>query len=146
MRSLLYTILVTLLYLQPSYPQTNTKPLTPTIHDAVQIQDIADIERHLAKGVSINEKDRYQDTPLHDAAHGTSVEVVKFLLSKGADVHARDSFGRTPLFDAVRGSTEVLSVLIENGADVNFDPEIVQVFHENLALVRQKRTDLFALY
>ncbi len=58
MRPPLYPFFFTLLFLQPSFSQTDTKPLTPTIHDAVQMQDIADIERHLAKGVSINEKDR----------------------------------------------------------------------------------------
>jgi ankyrin repeat protein len=75
------------------------------------------IEFFLARGVSVNARDRDRATPLHAAAlHGTG-EVVALLIRRGARVNAKDRLGRTPLFRAaLTANVEAADVLIANGA------------------------------
>ncbi len=69
---------------------------------------------------SVNDKDKYGNTPLHDASDNGYKEVVEFLISKGADVNAKSNNGGTPLLRASQnGHKEVVEFLISKGADVN---------------------------
>ena len=68
-----------------------------TIHEAAQKGNLADVKRHLARGVAVNAKDDAGRTPLHCAAEEGHKDVVKYLVSKGADVNARGADGYTPL-------------------------------------------------
>ena len=112
-----------------------------TINEAAKKGDLADVKRHLHRGVAINTKDGLGCTPLHVAAAHGRLDVVRFLISKGADVNAGDNWGRTPLHMIVREGPSpvmrrwdwdiadgknvgqdrlaVMKLLIANGADVN---------------------------
>ena len=59
--------------------------------------------------------------PLHDAAKDGDIEQVKALLiNKGADVNGPNDIGNMPLhLAAFEGHTELVGLLIENGADLN---------------------------
>ena len=58
-------------------------------------------------------------TLLHAALDSGDQTVAMLLLDRGADVGCLDSKSRTPLHIACRGSTDVVSVLIDRGADMN---------------------------
>ena len=56
------------------------------------------------------------------AAYHDSKEMTELLLNNGADVHQTDYSGETPLHTAAyhgRGKTDVVVLLVKNGADVN---------------------------
>ena len=59
-----------------------------TIHEAAEKDDSADVKRHLQRGVDVNVRDEYGETPLMIAAVKGHLVVVKFLMDKGADVNA----------------------------------------------------------
>jgi len=62
-------------------------------------------------------------TPLILASDNTSVDIVKALLEKGARVNDINGKGFTALYIAVfRGYAEMVSVLLESGADVHTGP------------------------
>jgi ankyrin repeat protein len=58
------------------------------------------------------------------AAEKGSIELVQMLIEFNADVKVKDKFGRTALFYAIEANNEnsdVVSVLLDNGADVNYE-------------------------
>jgi len=61
------------------------------------------IEIFMAKGVDINGKDVFGNTPLHKAVGRRNFWLVEFLVKKGADVNAKDNNGKTPLNLAIEG-------------------------------------------
>ena len=87
-----------MLALLPSCKDEAKEPLVySTIHEAAQKGNLADVKRHLARGVAVNAKDDAGRTPLHCAAEEGHKDVVEYLVSKGADVNARGADGYTPL-------------------------------------------------
>jgi len=99
---------------------------------AVSSGRIDSIQLVLARGVDINEKNRYGRTALHYACYKQDgrpprhtwrvgqKKVVKFLLEKGAHVNAKDKAQQTPLhLAASRWAVEVAEILIEHGAEIN---------------------------
>ena len=58
---------------------------------------LAQANRHLCKGIAVNEVDGFQRTPLHWASVDGNLEVIRELLKRGADVTAKDSYHWTPL-------------------------------------------------
>jgi len=77
----------------------------------------------LAKGADINHRDIYGRTALHTAAGDEDERntlYIKFLLEKGIPVDARDKDGGTPLMNAIGcRDLEIITLLLDNGADVN---------------------------
>lgn len=55
------------------------------------------VELLVAKGASIDGRDRLLKTPLHLACHGGHTHVVKYLLEHNADPIEKDVSGRTAL-------------------------------------------------
>lgn len=94
-----------------------------------------DIARQLvAKGANVNARDAEGMTPLMFAALGSeafqskNVALVKMLLEAGADPNVAavgyngPNSRKTALFlTALKGNTEIAKMLIDKGADVNFD-------------------------
>ena len=92
-----------------------------TIHEAAEKGDLADVKRHLQRGVKVNARDENGSTPLMSAVMCDHLDVVKYLVAKGADVNAKSSNnGTTPLMSAaMRDLLDMVKYLIANGADVN---------------------------
>jgi len=92
-----------------------------TIHEAAAKGDLADVKRHLQKGMDVNIKDDNDWTPLLYSAFNGKQDVVVFLISKGADVNAASRItGWTPLHVAAdKGHLDVVKILVGSGANVN---------------------------
>ena len=79
----------------------------------------------LEKGAQVNACDKEHCTPLMIASKNSHVNVVKLLIEREADLALQDQDGKTAIHYAVEkdyrdcNSDEILSCLIENGADVN---------------------------
>ena len=73
------------------------------------------------KGVHIEAKNSYDDTPLNWAARFGRLEIVRLLCDHGADVEARNKWGMRPLHVAAYFShISVVKVLIEvKNAEIN---------------------------
>lgn len=96
----------------------DSKPLVhESIHKAAAAWELADVKRHLRKGVDLNISGQYDDTPLHRAAVSGQKDIVAYLASKGANMNARGNLDNTPLQEAMeRGHTEVVELLRAYGA------------------------------
>ena len=81
----------------------------------------------LARGVDVNERDAYGQTPLMVAVtSGVDSAVIKLLLDCGANISARDPGGETALFKSIQNydsdkpdNLPVVTLLLNAGADVN---------------------------
>ena len=54
----------------------------------------------IGKGLNIEIKDKFEETPLHHACSRGRVKTVQFLLSKGVNINSQNRFGETPLHKA----------------------------------------------
>ena len=71
----------------------------------------------LAKGADPNAVDKYGVTVLMSA---NTAAKVKLLIASGAKIEAKDEYGQTALMRAAsKGQSDVVSALLESGADVN---------------------------
>jgi len=86
---------------------------------AAQYGEVEDIKYHIEKGINVNTKDEYGNTPLHFAArHNKNIEVIKYLVSERADINAKRRYGATPLSLAIgERNNDVALFLISQGAD-----------------------------
>ena len=89
------------------------------LHAAVRGDNIAEAQRLIDSGVSVNARDALGSTPLHDAAWAGDSKMVRFLIDRGADVNARHlEAGSTPLHYAIlTGRPAVVNLLLDAGAD-----------------------------
>lgn len=71
----------------------------------------------LSKNAEINAGDDIGYTALHAAVTLKHIEIAKMLLSHGAEVNATDAYGNTPLQRASHLDPNMISVLMEAGAD-----------------------------
>ncbi|PNP58298.1 hypothetical protein THARTR1_01813 [Trichoderma harzianum] len=75
----------------------------------------------VAAGANVNTRDKCGRLPIHFAAGTYSTEVVAYLLGqhKDMDINVEDQDGWTPLMWAARsGSADIITMLVERGADV----------------------------
>ncbi|MBA2651111.1 MAG: ankyrin repeat domain-containing protein [Tatlockia sp.] len=87
--------------------------------EAVQKNDIKNIQDCLDKGANINARDAEGRTGLHIAAWHNWDEVGQLLLARGANIEAQMCDSGTPLHDAVAfGSEEMVRLLLDNGANI----------------------------
>ncbi|MGP7818392.1 M48 family metallopeptidase [Niallia sp. 01092] len=74
---------------------------------------------------TVNEKDADGWTPLHYAVNSYDADAVQYLLENGANPNIKDEYlGSTVLHDAVynyEGDTEIITLLLENGADIKIE-------------------------
>ena len=123
-----------------------TTALADPIHDAAMNGNLAGGQAELDKGVSVNAKNDYGETPLdmavwyngeteiaallrkqggkhgviNGAAAGGDIEAVKEFLAAGTDVNTKDGWEWTPLHNAAWwGHKEIVELLLANGAGVN---------------------------
>jgi ankyrin repeat protein len=117
-----------------------------SLHWALELKDIAILQKILNKGIDIDYKTANGDqyTALWLAAQQGHLEIVKWLISKQADVNAvRESDGRTALQAAIcNKNLSVVQELVEHAADVNkinhkqFTPLYHAVELEDLKIIK----------
>ena len=117
-----------------------------TIHEAAKKGDLADVKRHLARGVDVNARDLDAVTPLNWAACVGHKAVVEYLIGKGADVDAKDVSGHTPLHH-VAGLKDyaIVEYLLGKGADVNAKDNLdrTPLFYATHAVsLHERRSDI----
>jgi hypothetical protein len=97
----------------------------------------------LIKGIEIESKDMFGNTPLMNAALRGHVEICKLLLDHGAKIESKGNLGHTPLLIACEeGHLSVVSFLIDKGADVEasnnhgFRPLYIAALRGHLEIVK----------
>jgi len=86
------------------------------IHNAITSRNEGLVRTLLAMGADIEERDRFNMTPLLYALYIGRLEIVKLLIWKGADMYARDIDGWTVILCALsRERPYVVEYLLENG-------------------------------
>lgn len=92
--------------------------MSGSIHDAAKNGRKDLVQRWLALGNNVDERDLKGATPLHFAAEGGHIDILEMLLTKGANPNARNEIGNTPLHEAAwKGQTAAANLLMRRGAD-----------------------------
>lgn len=91
-----------------------------TLHEAVAIKSGAELDRLIAEGASIDDRNDVGRTALHDAALAGWLEGVETLLQARADVDALDDREASPIMRIATGpdAASIAKALIAAGADV----------------------------
>lgn len=88
--------------------------------EAVKSGEIELVRDLLSRGVAVNGRDRYGQTPLMLAAHGGHREIVALLIAQGAELNHTAKFGLSAVMLAlVAGHVEVARLLARAGADIS---------------------------
>lgn len=91
-----------------------------SLHKAVLQNDAERVRALLAQGVSVDQRDSKERTPLFRAAHRGSDEIIRILLDGHADPNAVDKWGNTPLFEgAQQGQVKAVELLLKSGAKID---------------------------
>jgi ankyrin repeat protein len=100
----------------------STNSLGETVLHYLAVEGRAEaVELLLKRGAVVDTRDFSNATPLHHAAQLGYVDLVRLLLFHEADVKAVDHNQETALHFAARskGAAEIVSLLLQAGADVN---------------------------
>jgi ankyrin repeat protein len=90
------------------------------LHKAVLKNDVELFKTLLAQGVSTEQRDGKERTPIFRAAHRGYDEIILILLDANADPNAIDKWGNTPLFEAAQqGYITSMNLLIASDAIVD---------------------------
>ncbi len=75
---------------------------TSAMNGYIEKGNVAGLEKYIAKGNSVNERDYYDGSaPLHLAAQKGNIDIVDTLVKNGADINVRTVYGRTPYMIAI---------------------------------------------
>ncbi|NOY62981.1 MAG: ankyrin repeat domain-containing protein [Gammaproteobacteria bacterium] len=97
---------------------------TPLMNEVVN-GDRDAVEKSLAEGGDINERNNFGWTALMHAARQGHTELVKLLIEKGADVNAQDQDQWSALIRAsMKGNLQAAQLLLDNGADPNMKTNV----------------------
>ncbi len=72
-----------------------------SIYEASKNGKIEEIKDLLFKGISVNSKKYYDNTPLHLASRNGHLSCVKSLIEFGADILSKNSFNSTAKEDVI---------------------------------------------
>jgi ankyrin repeat protein len=113
------------------------------LHAAVEEGNIDTMKSLFERGININDRNEYHQTPMFRAAYKGNLDVVRLLIEQGAEVNSSDNKGWTPLHVASQsGHLEVSRVLVDHGANVNarqdnhWTPIHFSVFDGHLGIVK----------
>jgi len=96
------------------------KELDFLLFNAIESENIEEIEFLLANEIDINIKNDFSETPLHLAVSAGFQIIVEYLVSAGAMINAQDAQGNTPIMLSVKQNlTQITSFLITCGADLS---------------------------
>ena len=88
------------------------------IFDAIRANDLQKVKILIESDKTVVKlKGGYGDTPLHIAALVDNEKIAQLLIERGADLEVQNGSFYTPL---MRAGLKVTTVLVENGADINF--------------------------
>lgn len=129
------------------------RSLQNSLLEAVRNHDKESVQKLIAKGASVNNRNNHGRYPLETAVESDDKEMVLFLIEKGADV---DNGVQYPLVIAVKkGNKDIVSVLIEKGAKVNFyytkpldyakDEEIITLLRSHGAITQKEQDEADAI-
>ncbi|KZS11213.1 Ankyrin repeat domain-containing protein [Daphnia magna] len=106
--------------------ECTANPLQRELADSIiRFSPLDDLRILIACGASPNDPVTQGLRPLHYAVWQRYLEAVQFLLVRGSDVNARDDCGYTALhLSAEHGYTEIMSLLLEYQAKVNFSDKM----------------------
>lgn len=115
-------------------------------HLAVEHRQLSILHRLIQSGISVNQPDRDNRTPLHTSAAIGSKAIVDLLLHYKATLNVRDTWGRTPLMlSVINGKDVVTKRLIEEGANINIPDMDGKVPIHILTSYRKKEMLLYFL-
>lgn len=104
-------VVAALLLLSSSFPRSAAQ--AGLIHEAAKAGDVKEVERLIAAGTSVDERDSADKTALHWAVDAGQAVVVQLLVERGADVNARDFNGLAVLsVAALAGDEATVELLI----------------------------------
>lgn len=90
---------------------------------AVARGEVAEVDRLLAKGANVKQRDGWGRTPLIAAIANHHIHVIVIaerLLLAGADVNAQNNHGKTALMEAIlHNDVEAVTLLMRFGANVH---------------------------
>ena len=81
------------------------KPKQLMLAKAASRGNIQAVKKHIAAGMDVNAKNKYEATPLH---YAKTKEIAELLIAKGANVNTKDDVGKTPLDWAVDETADLL--------------------------------------
>jgi hypothetical protein len=112
--------------------------LTDDLLAATRKGDLAQVKALLDKGVSVNSKSPYGQTPLFFACDRGYTEIVKLLVDRGADVNVDDTFYHANALSwaARKDHTEIVKILLDHGAKSPGDVVMMGVQMEKPDLVK----------
>lgn len=114
-RTLRWAIMTGMLLLLTACTMT-TSPL----HSYIKADQERDAFEIIAKGDTVNDRDRMGYTPLHLSAIKGNQSIAEALVKQGSDINARDFHGRTPFMLALReGHVELSRYLLSQGTQLN---------------------------
>ena len=98
------------------------------LHRASCTGDIKLVLALLDLGANVNAENQSESTPIHKCLQKKPlIGVIKALIERGANLNVRELSGYSHLDYAVKScSLEVVQLLIENGADVNFENPLTE--------------------
>jgi TPR repeat protein len=98
-------------------PSAVLPPAPPVVFQLAREGSVATLQAALPSAVDMNTRDEYGQTPLMYAAASNDAAMAAFLLGSGADINARSDAGWTALMYAARDNPQLLSTLLQAGAD-----------------------------
>lgn len=117
------------------------------LHDAVKTGDRAAVERSLAQGAKVGERDGEGKTALYHAAEANHVAIIKLLISRGADpnqvIVGPEGPSRAPIHIAAKkGNLGAIRALAAAGADLTIAAVSGAPLHEALRSKQDKAAAL----
>lgn len=101
-------------------PRRKVAPEVQQLFGALRDGDTENVERLLARGVSIHARYLHGETPLHAAALYGRCKEIELLLRQGAHIDAKADSGETPLHCAAMNCrTAAARILVARGANVD---------------------------
>jgi ankyrin repeat protein len=93
---------------------------TTPLHWAAHNNDLAQVQKLIKAGASVNAKNDFGATPMSEAALTGNPALIEALVKAGADVESPNADGQTALMVVARtGSVEAARVLLRHGARVD---------------------------
>ena len=100
------------------YRETMAPP-PPRLGTAARANDVAELDRLLAEGHAIDERDHRGYAPVMLAAYAGNLEALELLLARGANPNTTDLFGNTALMGAAfKGLLPIVERLLAAGAEL----------------------------